>query len=80
MLGRRAFYRPTAILSERFTPAWVVSIVGVIVDGGMDRSASPTGTSIYSQELWWTFALDANAPRMLRASLAVIVLAPPTCC
>ena len=24
MLGRRAFYRPTAILAERFTPAWVV--------------------------------------------------------
>src|SRR5207245_217592 len=30
-LGRRAFYRPTAILSERFTPVWVVSIAGVIV-------------------------------------------------
>jgi phosphatidylglycerol lysyltransferase len=28
----------------------------------------------YSDELWWTFALHANAPRMLRASLAVIVL------
>ena len=30
MLGRRAFYRPTAILAERFTPVWVVSIAGVI--------------------------------------------------
>ena len=28
----------------------------------------------YSHELWWTFALDGNAPRMLRASLIVIVL------
>ena len=28
----------------------------------------------YSRELWWTFAFDANAPRMLRASLVVIVL------
>ena len=28
----------------------------------------------YSHDLWWTFALDGNAPRMLRASLAVIVL------
>jgi len=26
MLGHRAFYRPTAVLSERFTPVWVVSI------------------------------------------------------
>src|SRR2546430_5670813 len=28
----------------------------------------------YSDQLWWTFALYGNAPRMLRASLAVIVL------
>ena len=31
-LGRRAFYRPTSILEERFTPIWAVSIVGVIAD------------------------------------------------
>src|SRR5262249_868535 len=29
----------------------------------------------YSNELWWTFAVDANAPRALRATLIVIVLA-----
>jgi len=28
----------------------------------------------YSDELWWTFALDGDAPRMLRASLVVVVL------
>ena len=30
VLGRRSFYRPTAILEERFTPAWVASITGVV--------------------------------------------------
>ena len=30
VLGRRAFYRPTAILEERFTPVWIASITGVI--------------------------------------------------
>ena len=35
VLGRRAFYRPTAILAERFTPVWVTSIIGVIADGGV---------------------------------------------
>ena len=73
-LGRRAFYRPTAILDERFTPAWVASIAGVIIlsiwIGFLVYRDVP-----YSDELWWTFALHANAPRMLRASLAVIVLA-----
>ena len=73
-LGRRAFYRPTAILDERFSPAWIASIAGVIIlsiwIGILVYRNVP-----YSDELWWKFALYANAPRMLRASLAVIVLA-----
>jgi phosphatidylglycerol lysyltransferase len=72
-LGRRAFYRPTAILAERFTPAWVASIVGVVAMAMWIGIVSYRHVS-YSHELWWTFALDGNAPRMLRATLAVIVL------
>jgi phosphatidylglycerol lysyltransferase len=72
-LGRRAFYRPTAILSERFTPVWVASIAGVIVMALWIGIVSHRHVG-YSDELWWTFALHGNAPRMLRASLAVIVL------
>jgi phosphatidylglycerol lysyltransferase len=73
MLGRRAFYRPTAVLSERFTPVWVVSIAGVIVMAVWIGIVSHRHVS-YSDQLWWTFALYGDAPRMLRASLAVIVL------
>jgi phosphatidylglycerol lysyltransferase len=73
MLGRRAFYRPTAILSEPFTPVWVVSIVGVIVMAVWIGIISYRHIG-YSDQLWWTFALHGNAPRMLRATLAVIVL------
>ena len=29
----------------------------------------------YSRELWWTFAFDANAPRALRATLVVVLVA-----
>jgi phosphatidylglycerol lysyltransferase len=73
VLGRRAFYRPTAILSERFTPAWVVSIAGVIAMAAWIGVVSYRHVG-YSDQLWWTFALYGNAPRMLRASLAVIVI------
>jgi phosphatidylglycerol lysyltransferase len=73
MLGRRAFYRPTAILSERFTPVWIASIAGVIVMAVWIGVVSYRHLG-YSDELWWTFALEGDAPRMLRASLAVIVL------
>jgi len=73
LLGRRAFYRPTAILSERFTPAWVASILGVIAMAVWIGVVSYRHVG-YSDQLWWTFALHGNAPRMLRASLAVIAL------
>ena len=73
VLGRRAFYRPTAIHSERFTPVWVASIVGVIAMAVWIGIVSNRHVD-YSHELWWTFALDGNAPRMLRASLTVVVL------
>ncbi|HVN44555.1 MAG TPA: bifunctional lysylphosphatidylglycerol flippase/synthetase MprF [Steroidobacteraceae bacterium] len=73
VLGRRSFYRPTAILEERFTPVWTVSTIGVIVLAVWIGMLSYRHVA-YSRELWWTFALDANAPRMLRASLLVVVL------
>jgi len=73
VLGRRAFYRPTAILEERFTPVWVASITGVIVLAVWIGLISHRHLR-YSRELWWTFAFDGNAPRMLRASLTVVVL------
>jgi phosphatidylglycerol lysyltransferase len=73
-LGRRAFHRPTAILSERFTPVWIVSITGVITLAVWIGFVAYRHVE-YSGELWWTFALDANAPRMLRATLVVVVLA-----
>ena len=73
VLGRRSFYRPTAILDERFTPVWVASITGVIVLAVWIGLISHRHLR-YSRELWWTFAFDGNAPRMLRASLTVVVL------
>ena len=72
-LGRNAFHRPTAILSERVTPVWIVSIVGVIALAVWVGFIAYRRVE-YSDELWWTFALDGNAPRMLRASLVVVVL------
>jgi len=73
VLGRRAFYRPTAILSERFTPVWLASIIGVVALAIWLGVISYRHLA-YSHELWWTFALDGNAPRMLRASLSIVVL------
>src|SRR5207247_4544986 len=70
MLGRRAFYRPTAILSERFTPVWVVSIAGVIVMVVWIGIGSHRHVG-YSDAPWWTFALYGTATPLRPGQLAV---------
>jgi len=72
-LSRGEFYRPAALLSERFTPGWLAAVVTVI------------GASVwlgffaykhveYSSALWWRFAPEADAPRFLRATVAAVVV------
>jgi len=73
-LGRRAFYRPTSIMADRFTPIWIVAIACVIATAAWIPFIVYRHVE-YSHDLWWTFALDANAPRALRATLVVVVLA-----
>jgi phosphatidylglycerol lysyltransferase len=71
-LTRGQFYRKASLLAEP-TPAWLAS------------AAMAVGASIwvgllayrhvpYANELWWQFALDGHAPRMLRASLLAVLL------
>jgi len=73
-VGRDAFYRPASVLRARFSPTWIGSIVGVLAVAIWIGLLAHRELR-YSSDLWWTFALHADAPRMLRATLAVAVLA-----
>jgi phosphatidylglycerol lysyltransferase len=73
-LGRRAFYRPATIMAERFTPVWVASLV-IVISTAVWVGFFAHRHVEYSHSLWWTFALKGDAPRMLRASLTVVLLA-----
>jgi phosphatidylglycerol lysyltransferase len=73
-LGRRAFYRPSAIMAERFTPVWIASLV-IVISTAVWVGFFAHRHVEYSHSLWWTFALQGDAPRMLRASLMVVLLA-----
>ena len=73
-LGRRAFYRPAQILAQRFTPMWIVS-VAIVISTAVWIGFFANRHVDYSHSLWWTFAFEADAPRMLRASLVVVLLA-----
>lgn len=73
-LGRDAFYRPTSLFDERFSPIWVAGLGGTVL------LSAWTGLLLYrrvpySPQLWWTFAPHAGAARMLHASLMVCTLA-----
>jgi phosphatidylglycerol lysyltransferase len=73
-LGRRAFYRPAQILAQRFTPMWIVSLA-IVISTAIWIGFFAYRHVEYSHSLWWTFAFEAGAPRMLRASLLVVLLA-----
>ena len=72
-LARRAFYRPSTIMSQRFTPGWIASVL-IIVALTLWIGWAGARHLAYSSDLWWTFALGGHAPRVARASVAVLVV------
>ena len=71
--ARSHFYRKSALVAEPLEASWVLAIAMVV------------GTSVwlgffahkhvqYQNELWWRFALHADAPRFLRATVGVVGL------
>jgi phosphatidylglycerol lysyltransferase len=70
---RRSFYRPSRLMELPFSPFYLIASVCVL------------GASVwlllfayqdvpYSNQLWWQFTLDADAPRGLRSALGSAVL------
>lgn len=70
--GRRAFYRPSSLLSLTFTPAWVATIA-ILIIGSVWLGLFCYKEVDYAHDLWWQFAFDADAPRFLRASFLVVL-------
>ena len=66
---RKEFYRKTSLLAERFSSAWIISIIAVIACCIWLGMFSYKHVE-YSNSLWWRFALNADAPRFLRAVTA----------
>ncbi len=66
---RRHFYRKGVLLTERFTLRWCIAIALVLVCAVWLAGFAYAQVE-YSDELWWRFALDQDAPRSLRPSRA----------
>lgn len=72
-LCRKEFYRPAALLEERFTPRWIVA-VAITLGAAVWLGFFTYKHVEYSEALWWRFAPWANAPRFLRATVGGMVL------
>ncbi len=71
--SRAEFYRPASLLTEPFTFDWVLAVAGALLAaGGLGLIAFRQVS--YRSELWWQFALTANAPRSLRATVGALVV------
>jgi phosphatidylglycerol lysyltransferase len=68
------FYRHGSLLDQRFTPAWV-GIILIALAASIWVGIFSYRNVEYSDELWWQFSLNGNAPRMLRASLVATIAA-----
>ncbi len=73
-LGRDEFHRKASLFDQRFTPGWVFSIA-LVIGGSIWLGFFAYRHVEYQSELWWQFALNENAPRMLRGSLIAVLAA-----
>ena len=67
-----AFYRKGSLLSQPFSAPWAVTVV-LIAAASIWLGFFAFKKVDYSNDLWWHFAYHGDAPRFLRASLAVAV-------
>ena len=70
---RRAFYRKTALLTERFSAGWLLAVAAVLL-GTLWLGFFSYRHVDYSRDLWWHFVAEEGAPRFLRAAVGTVTL------
>lgn len=74
LLARERFYRRSALLNEPLTGAWATAAALALL-GSIALGFFAYADVDYERELWWQFAVDAHAPRWMRASIGASALA-----
>jgi phosphatidylglycerol lysyltransferase len=70
---RAQFYRRASLFATPFTWGWLASIA-IVLAGSLWLYAFAFKHVKYSDELWWRVALQAEAPRALRATVGAVGL------
>ncbi|MFL5345100.1 MAG: bifunctional lysylphosphatidylglycerol flippase/synthetase MprF [Hyalangium sp.] len=71
---RSRFYRHTSLLAERLSLMWLVAVVAVVGASVWLGFFSYRHVD-YSNELWWQFTWQGDAPRFLRAMVGTLSVA-----
>ncbi len=74
LASHRHFTRKASLFAGAFEPGWWLAI-GIIMLGIAGLVFFVYRDVGYSQEMWWEFEFDGHAPRSLRATVAVILVA-----
>ena len=72
--ARAGFHRRAALTAEPMSPAWIVAVL-LVLGGTLSLGLFAFKHVDYSHELWWRFAVRADAPRFLRAQVGATVFA-----
>ncbi len=72
-IGRDRFDRPASLLHSRFSWDWIAAVV-LAIGSSVWLGLFAYRHVPYGDDLWWQFARDQDAPRMLRASLLVVLI------
>src|SRR4051812_12083221 len=70
--ARRHFTRRSRILEQPFSVRWLAAITTAVA-ASLWLGLFAYRHVAYTSDLWWRFAVDANAPRFLRASIGVTI-------
>jgi phosphatidylglycerol lysyltransferase len=74
LAARRHFTRRAGAFATPLSPRWLAA-VGTVVAASLWLGRFAYQHVDYTHDLWWRFAFDAEAPRALRASVAVVIVA-----
>ncbi|HZD06128.1 MAG TPA: phosphatidylglycerol lysyltransferase domain-containing protein, partial [Longimicrobiales bacterium] len=69
--SRREFHRRASLFADRFTTGWALAVLGAL-SAAVVLGLLAYRQVVYTGDLWWRFALDADAPRFLRASVGAL--------
>jgi phosphatidylglycerol lysyltransferase len=73
LVSHQEFYRKASLLSEPLSLQWIAAIV-VALGAAIALGLFSYQRVEYSNDLWWRFAANAQAPRFLRATVGALAL------